>query len=484
MYKKERIVDLKALTRCVLEKWKGILVVALIAAVLFGGLKGFSLYKVYKQGQAQAEVEAAPEEDSQGASKAIEMRRLNRQLDLKNAYFTESIMGDIDPTKEGFASADVIVSIDDEMGEAPTQTEEAAQEGAAEGAAEAGSAEMQTGAPQEYAKTQNREMTILNYYGNSAMYRADLTNVAKQLGTTANKLQELISFKYSTNKNSFITVKVIYPDQEGAKLILDEVLTQLQQMVPEAQAQYGPHTMTIANELSATINDTSMYKWAYNRATEIVQLINSKKTLDKNLSSGTDVVVEKTSKRDVVKGAVKQAFAGAVGGALACAVLIVLYLLATGRVLSARELNNHFGLQKIACVPGRKFSTLKGLDKLVASIDASYYNHPKRAVCLQVADAGLGILYSRGAQVALVSDLQTEYLDKICAELNKTGSGKIRYYSVPCAEQTPEAMAAIENCDAAVVVARAERSSYKGVSDVLSALRLLDRDAVGSIVFM
>ena len=43
MYKKERIVDLKALTRCVLEKWKGILVVALIAAVLFGGLKGFSL---------------------------------------------------------------------------------------------------------------------------------------------------------------------------------------------------------------------------------------------------------------------------------------------------------------------------------------------------------------------------------------------------------------------------------------------------------
>ena len=484
MYKKERIVDLKALTRCVLEKWKGILVVALIAAVLFGGLKGFSLYKVYKQGQAQAEVETVPEEDSQGASKAIEMRRINKQLDLKNAYFTESIMGDIDPTKEGFASADVIVSINDEMGEAPTQTEEAAQEGAAEGAAEAGSAEMQTGAPQEYAKTQNREMTILNYYGNSAIYRIDLTNAAQQLGTTANKLYELVSFKYSSNKNSFITIKVIYPNKEGAKLILDEVIAQLRQMEPEAQAQYGAHTMTVANELSATINDTSMYKWAYNRTTEIVQLINSKKTLDKNLSSGADVVVEKTSKRDVVKGAAKQACAGAVGGILACVFLIVLYLLATGKVLSARELNNHFGLQKIACVPGRKFSTRKGLDKLVASIDASYYNHPKRAVCLQAADAGLGILFNRGAQVALVSDLKAEYLDKICAELNKSGSGKIRYYSVPCSEQTPEALAAIENCDAAVVVARAERSSYKGVGDVLSILSLLGREAVGSIVFM
>ena len=86
--------------------------------------------------------------------------------------------------------------------------------------------------------------------------------------------------------------------------------------------------------------------------------------------------------------------------------------------------------------------------------------------------------------MALVSDLQTEYLDKICVELNKAGSGKIRYYAVPCSEQTPEAVAAIENCDAAVVVARAERSSYKGVGDVLSILRLLDREAIGSIVFM
>ena len=294
MYKKERIVDLKALIRCVLEKWKGILVVALVAALLFGGLKGFELYKVYKQGQAQPEQEAAPEEDSQGASKAIEMRRINNQLDLKNAYFTESIMGDIDPTKEGFASADVIVTIGDEAAEAaqPAQTETEDQ-AAGESAAEEAAAETQA-VPQEYAQVQNREMTILNYYGNSAMYRTDLTNVAQQLGTTANRLYELISFKYSTNKNSFITVKVIYPDQEGAKLILDEVIAQLRQMEPEAQAQYGPHTMTVANELAATINDTGMYKWAYNRATEIVQLINSKKTLDKNLASGNSVVVEKT----------------------------------------------------------------------------------------------------------------------------------------------------------------------------------------------
>lgn len=515
MYKKERIVDIKALIRCVLEKWKGILIVALVAALLLGGLKGFDLYRTYKQGQTQVEAETV-QEDASGASKAVEMQRIKKQLEQKNAYFTESIMGEIDPTKEGFASADVIVQVPsvslEENGEAAAPAQDAAAEEAvaAEGTegAEAAQAEANAEAvteeagetaaniaenntadaeaDQDYTMIQNRELSILNYYGTSAVHRTDLTEAAKQLGTTEDKLHELVSYKFGSNKNSMITVKVIYPDQEGAKVILDEVLEQLRAMKPQAEEQYGEHTLLIANELNATINDTSMYKWVYNRATEIVQLINSQKTLDKNLSSGTAAVstVEKISKRDVVMGAVKQGCVGAFAGIAGCIFLIVLYLLASGKVLSARELNNHFDLQKIACVPGRKYSTLKGLDKLVASIDSSYYNNSKRAVCLQAADAGLNILFNRGAQVALVSDLDGEYLDKICAELNKAGTGRIRYFAVPCAEQTPEAISTIENCDTAVVVARAERSSYKGVADVLEIIRLLGREAAGSIVFM
>ena len=491
MYKKERIVDLKALIRCVLEKWKGILLVALIAAAFFGGLKGFNLYKAYKQGQAQAEVEAAPEEDSQGASKAIEMRRINKQLDLKNAYFTESIMGDIDPTKEGFASADVIVSIDNETGEVPAQ-EVQAEEAVQEGAAETASTETQAGTPQEYAKTQNREMTILNFYGNSAVYRMDLTNAAKQLGTTANKLQELISFKYSANKNSFITIKVIYPDQKGAKLILDEVISQLRQMVPEAVEQYGPHTMTVANELDATINDTSMYKWAYNRATEIVQLINSKKTLDKNLSSGTTTAKKAVtiSKKSAVKAAVKRGAIGLLAGIFGALALVALYLIMTGVVLSGRELNRQYSLRRIACIPGRKYGSLKGPDKWVASIDSAYYNHPNRATCVQVANANLETLLGaagRDAQVAMVGDLSDEYLEKAAAEFTKTAraaGSRVRYYAVPLSSQTPEGVEAIRRCDAAVLVAKAGRSTYKGVGDVLDTAELLGRDVAGSVVFV
>ena len=43
---------------------------------------------------------------------------------------------------------------------------------------------------------------------------------------------------------------------------------------------------------------------------------------------------------------------------------------------------------------------------------------------------------------------------------------------------------AIGNCDAAVLVAMAEISTYKGTGDVLDAVRLLGREVAGSIVLM
>jgi hypothetical protein len=103
-----------------------------------------------------------------------------------------------------------------------------------------------------------------------------------------------------------------------------------------------------------------------------------------------------------------------------------------------------------------------------------------------VADAGIRSLMRRDAQIALVSDLPTEYVEKLAAEMNKLGqgSGAIRYFAVPCVQQTPDSIEALDNCDAAVLVAKAESSTYKGTGDVLDAAGLLGREVIGSIVLM
>lgn len=473
MNRRERIIDIKALLRCTLEKWRLLIIAGLICAAVMGGMEGYTQYKAYRKGveaeAAQAEEAAASAGSQESASlKDQELKMMSDRLEEKNRYYSESILGKIDPANEGFASADLIISA------RPAQTADQAE------------------SDSEYNYIRSREFNILNFYTNAALYRTDLTEAAEALGTRAQLLGELITVTDSNKSDSMITIKVIYPTQEGAKTILDSVVGQVSDLYAEAQRTYGEHTFTIANEVSSTIVDTAMYKWSNNRAAEITALINSRKTLDKNLASGTTTAKKAVtiSKKSAVKAAVKRGAIGLLAGIFGALALVALYLIMTGVVLSGRELNRQYSLRRIACIPGRKYGSLKGPDKWVASIDSAYYNHPNRATCVQVANANLETLLGaagRDAQVAMVGDLSDEYLEKAAAEFTKTAraaGSRVRYYAVPLSSQTPEGVEAIRRCDAAVLVAKAGRSTYKGVGDVLDTAELLGRDVAGSVVFV
>ena len=104
-----------------------------------------------------------------------------------------------------------------------------------------------------------------------------------------------------------------------------------------------------------------------------------------------------------------------------------------------------------------------------------------------MADANIRAAVRPDAQIALVGDLPLEYLDKLASEMNKSGASsglRTSYFAIPCTEQTPESVDSIMNCDAAVIVARAEKSCYKDAEDVLDACALLGREVIGSIVLM
>lgn len=494
MRNKERVIDLRALFRSVLEKWRLILLTGFIVCAVLAGKEGYAQYKIYQEGLRESE-QPEPAANETGTSKAAELKRLSEVIENKNTYFVNSILGQIDPAREGRATADLIVMTGqavnaEETAQPETAPAETAQEGQPETALEQPETEetvQEQGTPESETDRRMRTTNLVNYYSSCVRYRIDYEAVAKELGVDAVLIPELVTVTDGIKDDNMASITAIYPTEDGARTILNVVLEQLSGMEVEAVAQYGPHTLQIANEASAVVQDSSLYKWAYSRTTEITALINNRKTLDKNLSSGAAAPsVVKIGKRDVVIAAAKQGCIGLAAGLLGAMILIAFYMIAAGKVLSGRELNNHYGLRRIACVPGRKYGTLKGLDKLAASVDAGYYNHPKRSVCLQVADAGVRSLMRRNAQIALVSDLPTEYVDKLAAEMNKLGqgSGATRYFAVPCTQQTPDSIEALDNCDAAVLVAKAEASTYKGTGDVLDAVGLLGREVLGSIVLM
>ena len=529
MNNRERIIDLKALCRGILGKWRLLLIFALIGALVMGGLEGYSQYKVYQKSRDQAGTDQEASEEK-SASKAEELKLIGDMLDQRNAYFTGSIMSRIDPAKEGMASADLIVrfNVTNAGAEGTAQNTEGTAQGteaqSTEGAAQNAQAAQNTEGTAQNTEAQNaqaeagtdearaqaaeivlsdgqsvkvyandtigltKSLNALSFYGSYATVRSDLTEAARALNETPESLRELITVTDSNKNDYMVTLKVIYPTQEGARQILDTLIPQLEDLHAEADSIYGAHSFTIANVSSGVVVDANQIKWANSRVTEINALANARKSLDKNIAAGSSSsgAVE-ISKKDVLTASAKKAVTGLAAGLIGAAVLIALWLLMTGKVLSARELNRQYGLYRIACVPVRKYSALKGIDKLVAGIDAQYYNHTKRDTCMQVADANMQGIMRGSAQIALISDLPLEYIKKVAGELNKAGKANnsgMRYFAVSGAEQTADTVQVIDRCDAAVLVARAGSSTYKGVADVLDMADLLDRKAAGSIVFM
>ena len=458
MQNKERVIDIKGLFRCVVEKWRLLLLVGVLAGAVLAGTKGYSQYKLYKLSQGQQET-AAQQTGSQKSQVLNVMR--DAEADRKE-YCINSILGKINPHKEGKATADILVNI-------PVNT-----------AAAAGG---EPAAQENNVKPQS----IVNYYASTVLYRIDYTSAAQELGEDPSLLGELVTAVPGATDPAQLSVAVIYPTPEGAKVILDSILTQVRAARAEAQRVYGNHELLIVNEASGVGVDEELSEWANNMAVEIMALINSQKNLDKNLTSSGSAGIAAVTQKDVAKTAVKWGVSGLVAGIVLTMILIAVYLLAAGKVLSGREFNRHFGMKKIACVPSRKFTILKGLDKWAASIDSAYYNHPQRSVCLQVADANIRAAVRPDAQIALVGDLPLEYLDKLASEMNKSGASsglRTSYFAIPCTEQTPESVVSIVNCDASVIVARAEKSDYKSAEDVLDACALLGRNVIGSIVLM
>ena len=473
MQSRERIIDIKALIRCVVEKWRLLLLVGFLAGVVLAGIKGYSQYKLYKLSQGQQETAA----QESGSQKGQILNVMHVAEVEREEYYTNSILGKINPHKEGKATADILVSIPANTAPAAAGGEPAATGG------EPAAAEGEPAAQENSVKPQN----IVNYYASTVLYRIDYTQAAEELGEDPALLGELVTAAPGTTDPSQLSVAVIYPTPEGAEVILDSILTQVRAARAEAQRIYGNHELLIVNEASGVVVDEELFKWANNRVVEIMALVNSQKTVGNNFTSSGSARIATVTQKDVAMTAVKWGVTGLIAGVVMTMVLIVIYLLAAGRVLSGREFNRHFGMKKIACVPGRKFTILKGLDKWAASIDSAYYNHPQRSVCLQVADANVRAAVRPDAQIALVGDLAPEYLDKLAAEMNKSGASsglRASYFGIPCMEQTPESVDSIMNCDAAVIVARAEKSCYKDAEDVLDACALLGREVIGSIVLM
>ena len=331
---------------------------------------------------------------------------------------------------------------------------------------------------------------IMDAYLSYAIHSIDFTKLAQKYNTEPMYLKELISIDNIQNDVVSATICVRYIDEDGAREILDTIIEQLNAQKDEIAKTYGAHTVNFKNETCSTEVDDLMFPWLNSRIQEMNNLMNNQDTFRTAVSSrasGGSSATAAVSRKSVVRDGVKYAAAGFLGGLLLYLLVGMLLLVLMKRVLSGRELNQQYGLQKLAVLPGKGGKKRSGLDRLIASIGDEYRSADTEEECFRIAAANINYLTSENAKVLIAGDLSEGEMKHVLDELiscskETEGSRSIRFIGNGGRLDDPKSLHLLSEADAVVLVAGCRSSRYASLDEIIRTADTYGKEIAGSIV--
>ena len=500
----ERVIDLLALIRTVLKKWRRMLIFgilfALLSAVYFGVLKSGKAVEV-------VDSEVSVENESPN-NYAAELEIIDNSIANKNRYIQNSKLLQLDPNAVSRAYIRFSIQMDDteESSEAEGTGEEAAvqevideqqiHETSSADMADAASADMAGAMENASSSISNvylddssrKAVLILRHYINAVNYDTDYEKLASLLGMEKEYIRELVWAGVEDEAALSGNIQAVYSDEENAVMIAEQALETLKKEKAAATGLYGRHKVIVEPAVVRTTSDRSYNTQLKERLQEMNDLKTQKDNFQKNFNL-TEKMVEKLSdtgseNKISRKELVKYIVLGFILGCLLFLLVYAIFLVAAGVLLSSRELGRMFGMNKLAVVPDSRMKS--GLDRLISGIGSDRFSSRDERIAYQIAAENIceqlsGL--SDSGSVAVVTDLEEETAfgaGQILEEFLKENN--IRAEVLPHLNQSPKELSELKSCDASVLLLRGGSSRLRHVSEFKNTLHTYKKTVLGSIV--
>lgn len=496
---RDKSISIRLLIQTAFQKWRRMLVCGLIFMVLASGWKAYHLWSV-KSGMEQIKSQSSGSENindsshdpvSSGADYQKSGAYFRQQIENASEYINKSFYTQMDPNAVGMATADISVSTPELENENESGNMMLAGIGSINGTESGNAGTTSSSDENTVVVTTAAEQdanTILNAYKEFILYGVDWTSIAKKYDTEPQYLQELVNLNGDQISGTYSTeIMVRFPTEQGAGELLDEIIAQVQNYSSTVTQSYGEHSIKISNRITSTATDPSVTDKINSRLSTLNSMINGSNsfgTATAALGMTTDSTKNETnsvSTIDLLKPVVKYAGIGFVGGIVAYLILVILSLLASGKIYSASEMNRQYGFSKIAVVPPSNVKKIKGIDRLTHRDAVDYYSSIDRIVCWQIADENLSELINGKGTVALIGDVNPGQLQKIAVEINK-GTSDFQVNIPGDILNSPDALRSLKETDAAVIVAQVGTSGYRNTDRILEILQTYGKTILGSII--
>ena len=459
----EQEVDLKDLILAILRRWRSIIVVGILMAVVMGG---YAAVSGSRAGAGESEDEQTYEDalalyESEKAGLEMEIENLEMTLKGLSAYQENSLLMKISPYNKPVASAEVYIDAED--------------------------SQVMRSLAKAYTAVLKNENTLEKLYQILPLEDQYLL----ELFSVDSYLQGMVTVEYAADSSTvtstyygedinMLSIKATAGDQETAGLLLEALLGEMESSEGELAASIGPHTLNVVDEgISAVVDMELAKKQQDNRdsRSQLTTALENSQTAYDELEEPAVPSAGGVSVGRVLKYVV---LGGAVGVFLMAFAYCVVYLM-SDKIHSEKDLKSRFGIKILGVMPG------SGVGEHTFFIDQWLYRLEGRNCSGQMEpayDLAAANLknYAGGAKnLLLTGTVGEEQMKELAQSLSRRLPGFVLTVGKNMAEDV-DTRKKLPDCDGVILVEKAEASRAGAVQQEIEMIGNVGKEIVGAVV--
>lgn len=459
----EQEVDLKDLILAILRRWRSIIVVGILMAVVMGG---YAAVSGSRAGAGESEDEQTYEDalalyESEKTGLEMEIENLEMTLKGLSAYQENSLLMKISPYNKPVASAEVYIDAED--------------------------SQVMRSLAKAYTAVLKNENTLEKLYQILPLEDQYLL----ELFSVDSYLQGMVTVEYAADSSTvtstyygedinMLSIKATAGDQETAGLLLEALLGEMESSEGELAASIGPHTLNVVDEgISAVVDMELAKKQQDNRdsRSQLTTALENSQTAYDELEEPAVPSAGGVSMGRVLKYVV---LGGAVGVFLMAFAYCVVYLM-SDKIHSEKDLKSRFGIKILGVMPG------SGVGEHTFFIDQWLYRLEGRNCSGQMEpayDLAAANLknYAGGAKnLLLTGTVGEEQMKELAQSLSRRLPGFVLTVGKNMAEDV-DTRKKLPDCDGVILVEKAEASRAGAVQQEIEMIGNVGKEIVGAVV--
>lgn len=454
----EQEIDLKDLMFAVLRKWRLIIIIAVVFALLLGGLKtlkGINQLNDAEYVKKNQDSYNVSLEQYETTKKRLEKEISNLQDNIQSQqeYKEESILMNINPYDEYVESATFYIATD------------------------------YTIMPGMAFQNPNTATSILKAYlsiaQNGEMYNYVLGKMNNEMGLRY--LKELVRIQPDYD-NNMMDITVIGDTEKRASDVMGYIKDSIEASQRTITEAIGEHEIRIVDESQFVSVDLELEQKQKEFSTNMDQFDTSLSDKTKELNELEEPKNSLLSRSSVLKGAIKYAVLGGVLGAFMVVFFICVAFLMSDKLVSEKELKRRYGLMVLGVFrrqDRKKF--LPGIDRWLDKLEGVAAREQDDSQTFEVAAAS-ALNYMDGIkEVLLVGTVDPSVIERIQNGLTERLSGVVLTAGGNLGKDA-QAIKKAASCDAVILVEQRNKSLFGGIEQELDVVRSLDKKVIGCIV--